>query len=391
MRWCCVTSRCARALRTKDGEPVQRIVASARCLLSVEDLRGVEAARRADELESRRQAHGAQPFDLGEPPLLRAALWQLGDEEQVLQLVIHHIGSDGWSQGVLNRELGALYAAALDGRPAALPVLPLQYADYALWQRETLSGPALQTQLDYWRTQLADLSVLALPTDHARPAQPSYRGAVLRFEVDARLTSGLRALAREAGGTLYMVLLAAFKVLLARTSGQDDIAVGTPVAGRGQVELEGLIGFFVNTLVLRTQVSGESGFRDVLQRVKETALGAYDHAQMPFEKLVEALAPQRDPSRNPLFQVMFALQNAPTVRIGTAGHSVPAAATAKRRREVRPDLEIAEKRGCTFGGCSNMRPTCSTQRLSNAWRRTTAGCSKPSLPSRTGRWVSCRC
>ncbi|MBP9118360.1 MAG: amino acid adenylation domain-containing protein, partial [Methyloversatilis sp.] len=301
------------------GEPVQRIVSSARCVLSVEDLRGVEAARRADELESRRQAHGAQPFDLAQPPLLRAALWQLGEEEQVLQLVIHHIGSDGWSQGVLNRELSALYAAALDGRPAQLPELPLQYADYALWQRETLSGPALQTQLDYWRNQLADLSVLALPTDHARPAQPSYRGAVLRFEVDARLTSGLRALAREAGGTLYMVLLAAFKVLLARTSGQNDIAVGTPVAGRGQVELEGLIGFFVNTLVLRTQVPGESGFRDVLQRVKETALGAYDHAQMPFEKLVEALAPQRDPSRNPLFQVMFALQNAPTAALALQG------------------------------------------------------------------------
>jgi amino acid adenylation domain-containing protein len=331
------------------GEPVQRIVASARCLLSVEDLRGVEAARRADELESRRQAHGAQPFDLAQPPLLRAALWQLGDEEQVLQLVIHHIGSDGWSQGVLNRELGALYAAALDGRPAALPVLPLQYADYALWQRETLSGPALQTQLDYWRTQLADLSVLALPTDHARPAQPSYRGAVLRFEVDARLTSGLRALAREAGGTLYMVLLAAFKVLLARTSGQDDIAVGTPVAGRGQVELEGLIGFFVNTLVLRTQVSGESGFRDVLQRVKETALGAYDHAQMPFEKLVEALAPQRDPSRNPLFQVMFALQNAPDTVPDLAGLAVTSLEVTRSSSKFDLSLSLQEVDGALLG------------------------------------------
>ncbi|AOF82829.1 amino acid adenylation domain protein [Methyloversatilis sp. RAC08] len=301
------------------GEPAQRIVPSARCVLSVQDLRSIDAPERARALASRMQSHGAHPFDLGTPPLMRVALWHVGQDEHVLQLVIHHIGSDGWSQGVLNRELGALYSAALQGGDARLPDLPVQYADYALWQRETLSGPILQKQLDYWRTQLADLPLLALPTDHARPAQPSYRGAVVPFEIATELTSRLRGLGRDAGGTLYMVLLAAFKVLLARASGHSDIAVGTPVAGRGQVELETLIGFFVNTLVLRTKLPIHARFREVLEHVRETALGAFDHAQMPFEKLVEALRPVRDPSRNPLFQVMFSLQNTPHVALELDG------------------------------------------------------------------------
>jgi amino acid adenylation domain-containing protein len=334
------------ALRTgfveEGGEPLQRIVSSARVALTEADLRAIAPGEREATLRAQLQTHAVEAFDLGEAPLLRAGLWRLGDGEWVLQLVIHHITSDGWSQGVLNRELGALYAARCRGVQAQLDALPVQYADYALWQRETLSGAGLQGALGYWKEKLSGLAVLGLPTDRARPAQPSYRGAVVRFGLDAALTGRLRGLAREAGGTLYMVLLAAFKVLLSRHSGQSDIAVGTPVAGRGQVELEGLIGFFVNTLVLRTQVEADEDFMGVLGRVKETALGAFDHAQMPFEKLVEELRPVRDPSRNPLFQVMFALQNAPHEELELSGAEVQRQGLEREIAKFDLTLELTE-------------------------------------------------
>ncbi len=313
-----------------DGEPVQRIAAHAHCPL--------ERIAAADA-----DAHAQRPFDLEQPPLLRAALWRADDGAQRLQLVTHHIVSDGWSQGVLQRELGALYAAALRGGDAALPPLPLQYADFARWQRERLHGSAYDALLGYWRDMLAGLPQLALPTDRPRPAQPDYRGATLDFRLDAALTGKVRALSRRHGCSLYMVLLAAFKLLLARWSGQHDVVVGTPVAGRGQPELDHLIGFFANTLVLRTRLDLQAGVADLLDRVRATALGAFDHAAMPFEKLVEELKPPRDPGRNPLFQVMFALRNAPRSDLQLPGIDAQPQALRSDIAKFDLTLELSER------------------------------------------------
>ncbi len=225
---------------------------------------------------------------------------------------MHHIVSDGWSLGVLIREVSALYEAFHRGDSSPLPEPSIQYADYAAWQRGWLQGEALQGQLDYWTTQLAGLSPLELPTDRPRPAVPSgRRRAPGRATVPNATLDALRALGRQEGATLYMTLLAAFQVLLHRYSGQDDIAVGSPVAGRSRPELEDLIGFFVNTLVLRGDLSGDPGFRELLRRTRRAAIGAYAHQDLPFEKLVTVIHPDRDSGRSPLFQVMLALQNAP--------------------------------------------------------------------------------
>ena len=213
--------------------------------------------------------------------------------------------------GVFWRELGALYEAFSRGEPSPLEELPVQYADYALWQRQWLRGEVLEEQLGYWKDQLAELPVLELPTDHPRPAVQTHRGARRSLTLPEWLTRALKELSRQEGTTLFMVLLGAFQALLARYSGQEDIAVGTPIAGRTRAETEELIGFFVNTLVMRTDLSGDPSFREVLSRVREVALGAYDHQDLPFEKLVEELQPERDLSRVPLFQVFFALQNVP--------------------------------------------------------------------------------
>ena len=213
--------------------------------------------------------------------------------------------------GVFWRELGALYEAFSRGEPSPLAELPIQYADYALWQRRWLRGEVLEEQLGYWKEQLAELPVLELPTDHPRPAVQTHRGARRSLTLPESLTQALKELSRQEGTTLFMVLLGAFQVLLSRYSGQEDIAVGTPIAGRTRAETEELIGFFVNTLVMRTDLSGDPSFREVLSRVREVALGAYDHQDLPFEKLVEELQPERDLSRVPLSQVFFALQNVP--------------------------------------------------------------------------------
>src|SRR5574340_900419 len=251
--------------------------------------------------------------------MLRAGLAQLDDEEFVLAITLHHIASDGWSLNVLDRELELFYAAFNSAARPALPALPIQYSDYAVWQRKWLSGAVLEGQLGYWRKQLAGLSPLELPTDRPRPAQFSYRGEVEPCDFPVELTAALKALARKHNATLYMVLLAAFQVLLMRYSGQEDIAVGTPVAGRNRPELEGLIGFFVNTLVMRGDLGGDPGFGELLARTRHYALDAYAHQDLPFEKLVEELNPERDMSRNPLFQVMFALQNTPEGELHLAG------------------------------------------------------------------------
>src|SRR6185437_3260824 len=236
------------------------------------------------------------------------------DNEHILLLSLHHIISDGWSSGVLLRELTTLYQAFANGATDAqgvLPELPIQYADFAVWQREWLQGAVLDKQLDYWRTKLADIPVLQLPTDRPRPVIQTASGAAFSRHLSPELSDRLAALGREEKSTLFMVLLAAFDVLLARYSGQDDIAVGSAIANRNRADIENLIGFFVNTLVLRSDLSGDPTFRDVLRRVRQTSLDAYANQDFPFEQLVEELQPTRDLSGNPLVQVMLTLQNAP--------------------------------------------------------------------------------
>ncbi|PSL45611.1 non-ribosomal peptide synthase protein (TIGR01720 family)/amino acid adenylation domain-containing protein [Chitinophaga niastensis] len=253
----------------------------------------------------------AAPFDLSKDHMLRAHLIVQHADEHVLVVIVHHIASDGWSTGIIIRELVELYGAYAEDRTAQLPVLDLQYADYAIWQREYLSGEVLTQQLDYWKNKLSGVDALSLVTDHPRPAIQSTRGATRSFRLPRELTAQLHALSRQEDTTLFMTLLAAFNVLLYRYSAQDDICVGSPIAGRTRQELEGLIGFFINTLVLRNDLSNNPSFTNLMQQVKETTLSAYDHQEIPFEKIVEAVVKQRDLSRNPLFQVVFMLQNTP--------------------------------------------------------------------------------
>jgi amino acid adenylation domain-containing protein len=293
----------------RDGQPVQVIASAQSVPLPLTDLQHLPDNDRTAAAQRHASAEAQRPFDLAQGPLFRAGLLRLAPQEHMLLFTMHHSVTDGWSLGVLVRELAALYLAFCAGRPSPLPALPLQYADYAVWQRQWLQGEVLERQLAYWEERLTGLPVFNLPTDRPRPAAQRFRGAAQTFAIAPPGRDRLQALARQEGVTPYMVLLAAFQVVLGRYSGQEDIVVGTPVANRSRAELEGLIGFFVNTLVLRTELSGNPSFRQVLRRVREAALGAYAHPDLPFEKLVAEVQPVRDPSRNPLFQVMFALQN----------------------------------------------------------------------------------
>ncbi|MBV9108432.1 MAG: amino acid adenylation domain-containing protein, partial [Gemmatimonadetes bacterium] len=303
------------ALRTTfgeaDGTPVQVIAPFGAFALPVEDLSSLGEADREAAVRRRAGEEARRPFDLAAGPLFRAALLRLGSEGHVLLFSMHHIVSDGWSMGVLFRELSALYAAYLEGRESPLPELPVQYADYAVWQREQLAGEVLDRQLAYWKEQLSGApELLELPTDRPRPPVRTYRGATVPVKLPLDLLERLQALGRSEGATLYMTLLGAFQVLLSKYAGSEDVVVGSPIAGRTRRETEELIGFFVNTLVLRTDLSGDPGFRDVLRRVREATLGAYEHQDVSFEKLVVELQPERSLSHSPLFQVMFTLQDA---------------------------------------------------------------------------------
>ncbi|WP_160710767.1 non-ribosomal peptide synthetase [Chitinophaga solisilvae] len=251
------------------------------------------------------------PFDLSADYMLRASLIVLGEEEFVLTVVMHHIASDGWSGGIIVKELIEFYNAAIEGRESTLPALDIQYADYAVWQRGQFASPAMQQQLDYWKQKLGGVATLYLPADYQRPAITGSGGAVSSFTVNSTLSGALQALSRRYDATLFMTLLTAFKVLLYRYTGQDDICVGTPTAGRTLQEVEGLVGFFVNTLALRSDLSDNPSFETLLQQVKDTTLSAYQHQDVPLEKIVDAVVKERDLSRNPLFQVSFALLNVP--------------------------------------------------------------------------------
>ena len=314
------------ALRTTfvtiDGTPVQRMAEHRPVELAVIDLSACAATEREAETQRLLYEEARRPFNLSSDLMLRAALLRLGNEEHVFILTTHHIASDGWSMGILFQEVATLYAAFSAGKTSTLPELPIQYADFALWQREWLRGEVLAKQLAYWKNRLSALPVLVLPTDQSRPPRQSYRGARQSLTLSRSLSVSLKALSLRERVSLFMTLLAAFQALLHRYTGTNDIGVGSPIAGRTRVETENLIGFFVNTLVLRSDLSGDPTFLELLRRVREGALEAYANQDLPFEKLVEELQPERDPRRHPLFQVMFALQNAPRQSMEMCGLAV---------------------------------------------------------------------
>ncbi len=317
--------------REVDGALEQVIAPFDGFALPVEDLSALDDAAREAEVTRRGAEDAAWPFDLSAGPLFRATLLRLRADEHVLLLCMHHVVSDGWSLNVLFRELSALYRALRDGRDSPLAEPALQYADYAVWHRAHLSGPLLERQLAYWKERLAGApELLGLPTDHPRPAVPTHRGAHERIELPAGLLERLRGVGRSEGATLYMVLLGAFQVLLSRYGAGDDVVVGSPVAGRTRGELEGLIGYFANTLVLRTELGGDAAFREVLRRVRAATLGGYEHQDVPFERLVAELRPERSLSHSPLFQVTFTLQDGEASEWSLPGLRVDAVETPVR-------------------------------------------------------------
>lgn len=303
-----------------EGTPVQVIHPAVPLNLPLIDLRLLPRPQREAEVLRMAGEAACQPFNLDQGPLLRVTLLRVDEHEHVLLLTIHHIIFDVWSRKVFRRELHTLYEAYLHGRAAPLPELPIQYADYVYWQREWLESGLQTQQMAYWKERLGGaLPVLELPADYPRPARQTFNGALLSRVLPDALGQALLRLGQREGATLFMTLLAVFKALLQRYTGQHDIIVGTPIANRARIETEGLIGFFLNTLALRTDLSGDPSFTELLTRVREQALQAYDHQDLPFERLVEELQPTRDPSHSPLFQVMFVLQNDAQQPVGLPG------------------------------------------------------------------------
>ncbi|MBA3824781.1 MAG: non-ribosomal peptide synthetase, partial [Ktedonobacterales bacterium] len=299
----------------RDGHPWQVVAPSLTIPFPLEDLSALPDEQRTAEENRLVAEQVAFHFTLQTGPLIRALLIRLSATRHVMVVVTHHIVSDHWSSGIFWRELISLYHGTINRQPAILPELPLQYADFAEWQREMLQGPVLDEQLRFWHGQLADAShILELPTDFPRPAQFSHKGMHTTFSLDRDLGQALHGLAQREGVTLFMLLLAAFQTLLYRYSGQDDFIIGSPIADRTRPELEAVIGPFVNTLMLRAQLEGDPQFRELLQRVRETCLSAYEHQDTPLEKILEDINPERNPSYTPLFQVFFGLQHAAVMK-----------------------------------------------------------------------------
>ncbi|HEY0737024.1 MAG TPA: amino acid adenylation domain-containing protein [Herpetosiphonaceae bacterium] len=333
------------------GQPHQVIAPELELELPLIDLRDLPLTERESEAQRRAAAEIARPFDLARGPLWRASLLRLDDTTHLLVLALHHILADGWSLGLLIAELSALYSAEHSGTAAVLPPLPIQYADYALWQRAWMQGDVLAAQLDYWRSQLGGAPpLLDLPTDRPRPPIQTFHGATHPVLLPEALVAGLRAVSRREGTTLFMTLLAGFQTLLARYSGQDDILVGSPIAGRTQAAAESLIGCFINTLVLRADLAGNPPFRALLAQVRERCLGAYAHGDLPFEQLVEALAVTRDLSAAPLVQVMFALHNLPVVDVALDDLAISSLPLANPTVKVDLTLSLHETTDGLAGG-----------------------------------------
>jgi amino acid adenylation domain-containing protein len=298
---------------TVDDEPVQLVTPELRVPLPIVDLRGLPAGEHEAEVLRLATLDALTPFELASGPLIRAKILALAIDSYVLLLTIHHIVSDGWSMSIFFKELTALYTAYVLGMPPALPELPIQYGDFAAWQREQLGGEAMEAELRYWRERLADVPVLQLPTDRPRPIIQTSHGAYHLLRLSRPLTDSLKQLSKHERATLFMTLLAAFKALMFSYTGQADLTVGTYISNRGRAEVENLIGFFVNTLVLRANLSENPTFREVVRRVRATCVEAYSHQEIPFPMLVADLRPARDLSRNPLFQIVFQLFNDPTL------------------------------------------------------------------------------
>jgi amino acid adenylation domain-containing protein len=334
-----------------DRKPVQIITPPQAFNVQVMDLSDLPESGRLARAQGLAREEAGKPFDLSTGPLLRVTLLRLSEADHVVLCTMHHVVSDGWSLGLLLAEIAALYNAYSSGKPSPLPELPIQYTDFAQCQRDWLQGEVLESQLSYWKKQLAEIpSVLELPVDRPRPAAPSFRGETVTFTVPNHLHEALKNLSRQEGATLFMTLLAAFQALLYRYTGQDDIVVGSPIANRSRAEIESLIGFFVNTLVLRTDLSGNPSFRELLGRVHQVAVGAYEHQDLPFERLVEELRIERDVRRNPVFQVMFHLQNTPTATFELQGltrrqFDVPESSTSM----VDLSLSLSEKVDINLG------------------------------------------
>ncbi|HEU0079385.1 MAG TPA: condensation domain-containing protein, partial [Longimicrobiaceae bacterium] len=331
-------------LASAGGAAVQRIVEPGEVRIALCDLRGLAGAAREGELRRLADAEALRPFDLAAGPLLRARALRLGGEEWALLFTMHHVVSDGWSMDVLVGEVSELYAALGAGREPALPELPVQYADYAAWQREWLSDGTLEGLLAWWRERLAGAPpLLELPADRPRGPAQGAEGGRHTFHLPAGVSGELRSLARREGATLFMTLLAGFQLLLSRYSGEEDVVVGTPVAGRTRLELEGLIGFFVNTLVLRVDLSGDPTFGGLLARVRGATLGAFAHQEVPFERLVEELAPGRSLTHTPLFQVLFALRDTGRGELGIGGLRAEPLAAGAVGVKFELELELADE------------------------------------------------
>jgi amino acid adenylation domain-containing protein len=302
------------ALRTSfqlvDGHAFQVMRPAQKLSISLIELSSLSDAERDSDTSLLIREEARRPFDLSKGLFLRATLLRRSDDDHVLIITTHHIVSDAWSMGILTRELWILYETYANENPSPFPELPVQYADYAVWQREWLQGAVLESQLAYWKKQLENIPIVNLPMDRPRPAKQSFRGAREPIALSESLTAAINELSRREAVTQFMTLLAAFNVLLYRYSGQDDVVVGSPVTNRNRTEIEGVIGFFVNTLVLRNNLAGKPTFKQLLSRVRDAFLDAYAHQDLPFENLVQELQADRELSRNPLFQVMFALQNA---------------------------------------------------------------------------------
>ncbi len=315
------------ALRTTfklvNGSSIQVIDAIPAVSLPIVDLQALPEADQLAEVQRLANEEAQQPFDLSYGSLLRTTLLRLGKEAHVLLVTMHHIVSDGWSLGIFIRELSTLYKVFIAGELSPLPELPIQYSDFAYWQRQWMQGEVLERQLNYWKQQLEGIPpLLELPTDYPRPPMQTFRGSSESFELNSELTEKLKGLSQKSGATLFMTLLSAFAILLSRYSRQEDITIGTPIANRNRKEIEPLIGFFVNTLVLRANLEGNLSFLELLNQVRQVALDAYAHQDVPFEQLVEALQPERNLSHSPLFQVMFALQNAPMGKLELPGLTI---------------------------------------------------------------------
>jgi amino acid adenylation domain-containing protein/FkbM family methyltransferase len=356
---------------TENDQPLQRIIPAAAFSLSQADLTAMPERQREAKAKQLATEEASRPFNLTSGPLLRATLLRLNPEDHVLLLTMHHIISDGWSMGVLYRELSVLYEAFLKGKPSPLPELPIQYADFAVWQREWLQGKKLEEQLTFWKKQLNGISPLDLFTDHPRPSVQTFHGAKHTVQLPMDLTEALQGLSRKEGATLFMTLLTAFQSLLHRYTGQDDIVVGTPIANRNRAEIEGLIGFFVNTLVMRTDISGNPVFRELLKQVRKSTLDAYAHQDLPFEKLIMELQPERDLSRNPIFQLMFTLQNVPLSTLELPALTVDRLwiEDTRTRFDLEVDLsETTEGLKCTFVYNTDLFDSATVERMAGHYQ-----------------------